>query len=67
MNMRVKKSKLITNSLISTDVILMSSRGRSRLKDKKRNNFNYLGAIVSDDGSKPDVLFSQGMLKSLHL
>ena len=50
MEIRAEKTKLMTNS---ANGIQIKEKGQ---KLGTVTSFNYLGAVVSDDGSKPDVL-----------
>ena len=46
MKISAEKTKLMTNS----------ANGIKRERDKGKRAFKYHGAVVSDDGSKPEVL-----------
>ena len=52
MHINAEKTQLMTNNTngISTDITVDNK------KPEKVRSFKYLGAIVSDEGSKPEVL-----------
>ena len=63
MEISAEKTKLMTNSAngIQREI---------KVKGQKLGtvtSFKYLGAVVSDDGSKPNQRFSQGLHKPLQL